>query len=61
MLEEKSLEPLNPKSMHINLTGIIYSNKGFLDKNTTLFMKELWNLLLSAQKSPLGIVIITSN
>lgn len=26
MLEEKSLEPLNPKSMHINLTGKIMSN-----------------------------------
>lgn len=61
MLEEKSLEPLNPKSMHINLTGTIDSYKGFLDKNTTLFMKELWNLLLSAQKSPLGIVIISVN
>jgi serine/arginine repetitive matrix protein 1 len=34
--------------MQINLTG-------FLEKNTMDFMKELWNLLLSAQKSSTGI------
>ncbi|KAF4581211.1 Serine/arginine repetitive matrix protein 1 [Ophiocordyceps camponoti-floridani] len=36
------------KSLQIQLTG-------FLDKDTAMFCKELWNLLLSGQSSPQGI------
>ncbi|PHH88208.1 hypothetical protein CDD83_7843 [Cordyceps sp. RAO-2017] len=36
------------KSIQIQLTG-------FLDKDTALFCKELWNLLLSGQSSPQGV------
>eukprot|EP01097_Dermamoeba_algensis_P004678 TRINITY_DN3017_c0_g3_i1.p1 TRINITY_DN3017_c0_g3~~TRINITY_DN3017_c0_g3_i1.p1 ORF type:complete len:158 (-),score=32.04 TRINITY_DN3017_c0_g3_i1:662-1081(-) len=45
MLEE---QPLCPKSMQINLTG-------FLETDAPTFMKELWNLLLSAQSNAEGI------
>ncbi|OAQ32998.1 serine/arginine repetitive matrix 1 [Linnemannia elongata AG-77] len=45
MLEEPSPDP---KSMQINL-------QGFLDKNTQLFVLELWKLLISAQTSLGGI------
>ena len=38
----------DPKEMTINL-------KGFLEANTTKFMKELWTLLVSAQENPTGI------
>ncbi|KAI7816509.1 PWI domain-containing protein [Gamsiella multidivaricata] len=42
-------EPLpDPKMMQINL-------QGFLDKNSQVFMLELWKLLLSAQNSLGGI------
>lgn len=34
--------------MQIQLTG-------FLEKETALFCKELWNLFLSAQSSPQGV------
>lgn len=34
--------------MQINLTG-------FMEKNTSLFMKELWRLVISASKNPQGI------
>lgn len=46
-----SLEESNtpdPKRMQINLTG-------FLEQNAAVFMKELWQHLLSAQASPSGI------
>ncbi|KAG0282502.1 hypothetical protein BGZ96_000414 [Linnemannia gamsii] len=45
MLEEPSPDP---KSIQINL-------QGFLDKNTQLFVLELWRLLISAQTSFGGI------
>lgn len=32
LLEEKTLEPLNPKNMHLNLTGNIIITQGFLIK-----------------------------
>lgn len=38
----------DPKSMQINL-------QGFLDKNSQVFVLELWNLLLDAQTSLGGI------
>eukprot|EP00668_Euglena_longa_P028871 GGOE01036202.1.p1 GENE.GGOE01036202.1~~GGOE01036202.1.p1 ORF type:complete len:219 (+),score=51.57 GGOE01036202.1:71-727(+) len=41
-------EKVDPKAMQIELTG-------FLGRNTAPFMEELWNLLLSAQESPVGI------
>ena len=44
---EESTTP-DPKRMQINLTG-------FLEGNAGPFMKELWQLLLSAQASPSGI------
>lgn len=39
---------LDPKAMQVYLTG-------FLEKNTGLFMKELWGQLASAQSNPSGI------
>jgi serine/arginine repetitive matrix protein 1 len=39
---------VDPRVLQINLTG-------FLEKNTSLFCKELWGLLLSAARSPSGI------
>lgn len=44
---EESATP-DPKRMQINLTG-------FLEQNAAVFMKELWQLLLSAQASSSGI------
>eukprot|EP00124_Ichthyophonus_hoferi_P000914 Ihof_evm23s39 gene=Ihof_evmTU23s39 len=38
----------DPRKMQINLTG-------FLESKTKVFMKELWCLFISAQKSPHGI------
>eukprot|EP01026_Neomeris_dumetosa_P008705 TRINITY_DN1281_c0_g3_i1.p1 TRINITY_DN1281_c0_g3~~TRINITY_DN1281_c0_g3_i1.p1 ORF type:complete len:494 (-),score=79.48 TRINITY_DN1281_c0_g3_i1:480-1961(-) len=46
MLEQKS--KLDPRELQIYLTG-------FLEKNTSLFMKELWTLLIEAQQSEHGI------
>nr|ABW81077.1 Prp9 [Tarenaya spinosa] len=39
---------VNGKEIQISLTG-------FMEKNTTKFMKELWTLLLSAQKNASGV------
>lgn len=39
---------IDPRELQINLTG-------FLEKNTSLFCKELWNLLISAARTPSGI------
>ncbi|KAK4764482.1 hypothetical protein SAY87_013920 [Trapa incisa] len=39
---------VNGKEVQISLTG-------FMEKNTSKFMKELWNLLLSAQKNASGV------
>merc|ERR1719399_622413 len=39
---------VDPKQMQLYLTG-------FLEKHTSTFMKELWGLLISAQKNPMGI------
>ncbi|TNV77303.1 hypothetical protein FGO68_gene4089 [Halteria grandinella] len=39
---------LGPKKMQVQLTG-------FLEDKASIFMKELWNLLLSAQADPSGI------
>jgi len=44
-LEQKDVDP---KQIQINLTG-------FLEKNTSLFMKELWTLLASAQQTKGGV------
>ena len=41
-------EKVDPKEMQLHLTG-------FLEKNTSSFMGELWTLLLSAQSSAMGI------
>ncbi len=38
----------DPKQMQIYLTG-------FMHKNARVFVKELWELLISAQESPSGI------
>ncbi|KAF5831738.1 PWI domain-containing protein [Dunaliella salina] len=38
-------EPIDPKKMHVDLLP-------FLEKNTSLFMKELWNMVASAQEDP---------
>ena len=45
---QDSGKPIVRNEMHLNLTG-------FLDKNTSVFMKELWELLISAQEEPTGI------
>ena len=47
---ESQLEskPLDPKQMQLTLTG-------FLEKNTSAFMRDLWDLLLSAQANKTGI------
>ena len=47
---ESQLEskPLDPKQMQLSLTG-------FLEKNTSAFMRDLWDLLLSAQANKTGI------
>ncbi|CAG9467447.1 unnamed protein product [Pedinophyceae sp. YPF-701] len=48
-LEKPDLEGnIDGKDMQISLTG-------FLEKNTSLFMRELWGHLLSAMQSPAGI------
>lgn len=39
---------VDPRILQINLTG-------FLEKNTSLFCKELWTLLISAAEGPSGI------
>lgn len=39
---------LDGRKMQLQLTG-------FMEKNTGRFMKELWELLLSAQANPSGI------
>ncbi|KAI8812901.1 PWI domain-containing protein [Cladochytrium replicatum] len=41
-------DTVDPNEMQINITG-------FLNKNAGSFMAELWELLVSAQQSPLGI------
>ena len=43
-----TLQKLDPREMQLNLTG-------FLGKKSPEFVKELWNLLLSAQSNPTGI------
>ncbi len=47
---ESQLEakPLDPKQMQLSLTG-------FLEKNASAFMRDLWDLLLSAQANKTGI------
>lgn len=39
---------INGKQVQISLTG-------FMEKNTGKFMKELWSLLLSAQRNASGV------
>lgn len=41
-------QEINGKEVQIQLTG-------FMEKNTGKFMKELWALLLSAQKNASGV------
>jgi serine/arginine repetitive matrix protein 1 len=48
LLETKVDEPLNPRHIQISLMG-------FLEKDCPAFVKELWELLLSAQEHPTGI------
>lgn len=38
----------DPRKIQLNLTG-------FLEKDTPIFCKQLWNLLLSAQSNPVGV------
>ena len=40
--------PVDPRAVQLNLMG-------FLEKHTSTFMAELWTLLLSAQRHPMGI------
>ena len=40
--------PVDPRAVQLNLMG-------FLEKHTSSFMAELWTLLLSAQRHPMGI------
>lgn len=47
-LIDKFLQVVNGKEVQIQLTG-------FMEKNTGKFMKELWTLLLSAQKNTSGV------
>lgn len=42
------LQVVNGKEVQISLTG-------FMEKNTGKFMKELWMLLLSAEKNASGV------
>ena len=42
------MQEVNGKQVQIQLTG-------FMEKNTGKFMKELWTLLLSAQKNASGV------
>lgn len=42
------MQEVNGKEVQISLTG-------FMEKNTVKFMKELWTLLLSAQKNVSGV------
>lgn len=42
------VQEVNGKEVQIQLTG-------FMEKNTVKFMKELWILLLSAQKNASGV------
>jgi serine/arginine repetitive matrix protein 1 len=42
------MQVVNGKEVQISLTG-------FMEKNTAKFMKELWTLLLSAQKNASGV------
>ena len=42
------VQEVNGKEVQIQLTG-------FMEKNTVKFMKELWTLLLSAQKNASGV------
>jgi len=42
------LQEVNGKEVQIQITG-------FMEKNTGKFMKELWTLLLSAQKNASGV------
>lgn len=42
------IQEVNGKEVQISLTG-------FMEKNTGKFMKELWTLLLSAQKTDSGV------
>ena len=46
--EVEGKKKIDPRILQINLTG-------FLEKNASLFCKELWNLLLSAAETPSGI------
>lgn len=42
------MQEVNGKEVQIQITG-------FMEKNTGKFMKELWSLLLSAQKNASGV------
>lgn len=42
------MQEIDGKQIQIQLTG-------FMEKNTVKFMKELWGLLLSAQKNASGV------
>ena len=45
MMEEQQVDP---RVIQINLTG-------FMEDNASVFTQELWNMLISAESSPMGI------
>merc|ERR1719380_424702 len=47
-LEDGKEKPIDPKMLQLNL-------QGFLARKAPKFMKELWEMLLSAQESPVGV------
>ena len=50
----EDVQNFDPRSMQIYMTG-------FLEKTAAKFCLELWNLLIEAQESPDGIVIIRNS
>merc|ERR1719281_2008012 len=47
-LEDGKEKPIDPKMLQINL-------QAFMARKAPKFMKELWEMLLSAQESPVGV------
>ena len=57
LLEDSSFDKkLCPKQIQLQLTGKLPIILGFLEKNSGVFMLELWKLLIEAQNSENGIV-----
>jgi serine/arginine repetitive matrix protein 1 len=53
LLEDRT-KPVDPRNIQLLMAG-------FLDHEAAPFMKELWNLLISAMKNEHGIVILYYN